>query len=72
MLSGGVISHNRDTQNPVNRQSPGIELVIEEGPKTGDWFEGFTGGKRKKIWDLSQNTKPRWDEEDQPGFGHRT
>lgn len=58
MRRGGEISQNRATQNPVNRQSPETELVMAKGPKTGDWFGRFTGGKRK-IWDLSQHTKLR-------------
>lgn len=56
MLSGGEISQSRETQNPVNRQSPGAQLVMEKCPKTGDVFRGFTRGKRKKIWDLKANT----------------
>lgn len=36
---------------PENRKRSEAKVVREKGLKTSNWFGGFTGGKRKKIWE---------------------
>ena len=54
---GGKTGQKREPGTP-NRYSPSAEVVIAKGPKNGDWYLGFTGGKRKMIWGPRQHTKP--------------